>query len=107
MTMVRLTRRVLLLAASRFKSLPPHRKYAAGKQLYRDASRTLRQHSRWLDTAADFYDALADDDSRTATSEFELFRDTIPETLIEEHMLMRILTGDALDTGDALGTGDD
>ena len=85
-----LTRRVL--AAWRSKS-------PATKQIrrYRAASRTLRHHSRWLHTAADFYDALAADDSRTATAEFELFRDTIPDTLIEEHLLTRILTGEALD----------
>jgi hypothetical protein len=56
----------------------------------------LAQHSAWLAIASEVYAALADSDLRHAEELMDEFRASVPDGLIDEDALMRIMTGTAL-----------
>jgi hypothetical protein len=94
MTMSRVSRRVGMFAALLF---PRACAYAEKRRGDAQAmSVQLAQHAKWLAIAAEVYAALADSDSRRAEELMDEFRASVPDDLIDEDALMRIMTGTPL-----------
>jgi hypothetical protein len=94
MTMSRVSRRVGILGALLF---PRACLYADKRRAdAQSMSVQLAQHAKWLTIASDVYAALADSDSRRAQELMDEFRASVPDSLIDEDSLMRIMTGTPL-----------
>jgi hypothetical protein len=66
----------------------------------REMAARLSENARWLQTAADFYDRLADSDKTGARAEMVRFRESMPNELVPETALLRVITGVLLDCED-------
>lgn len=103
--MLGLTRRVLVArfmgavnTAPHFRGFPRPCEFtdARAAQAHEMAAR-LAENARWLQTAAEFYERLADGDEAGARAVMGRFRESVPELLVPEAALLRVMTGDALD----------
>ena len=94
MTMSRVSRRVGMFATLLF---PRACLYAEKRRAdAQSMSQQLAQHAKWLAIASGVYAALADSDLRRAEELMGEFRASVPDDLIDEDALMRIMTGTAL-----------
>jgi hypothetical protein len=102
--MLSLTRRVLVARFMGTVSTAPHFRgfqrpcefTDARSAEARDMAVRLAENARWVLTAAEFYERLADGDEPGARAVMVRFRESVPEMLVPETALLRVMSGDAL-----------